>query len=94
MVRHQNVKPPERRDGRGNQLPSRFRSREIALDRTAVSRAQFTNQFLGLRLGRLIVENNLGPRVHKHAYCSRTNAAGPAGNQSNFRIQRKVHRSK
>src|SRR5271157_2296301 len=92
VIRNQNVEPPERRDRSRYQLLRRLRGREIALRRATVSLATCTHQILGLRLRRLIVEDNFRARRHKHPHRRRTNAARSAGNKSNFRIKSQIHK--
>ena len=91
VIRDQNVETSEGRDRGRDQLPRRLRGRKIALQRAAVFRATLTHQILGLRFCRLIIEDNLRARGHKHSHRRRANPARSAGDKSNFRVESQIH---
>ncbi len=91
MIRDQNVEASEGRDGGRYELLRPRRSGKIALDGAAVFRATFAHQVLGLRLRRLIIEDNFRAGGHKQPHCRRADSARAAGDKSNFGIESQVH---
>ncbi len=62
MIGDQNVQTSEGRDGGRDQLPGGIHGRKIALHRATIGRATFPHQILGLRLCRLVIEDNFRAR--------------------------------
>jgi len=75
-------------------LTARIASRSCYLVRlhgTAIGGAAFADEFLGLRLGRLVIEDHFGSGPSEHPDCRSADAAGASCNESDFGIQSQIH---
>src|SRR5258705_13398174 len=91
VIGNQDVEPAERVHRRRNQFLSRRGGGKVRLYSTAIGRAAFADEVLGLRLGRLIIEYHFSSGPSEHPDRSGADAAGASRNESDFGIKSQVH---
>src|SRR5258705_14005557 len=91
VIGNQDVEPSERVHRRRNQFLCRRGGGKVRLYSTAIGRAAFADEVLGLRLGRLIIEDHFGSGTSEQPDRGCADAAGASRNESDLGIKSQVH---